>query len=1293
LLRHRPGRLERLALVSGRRRAPRARVVAVAPDRFAAGWRLVPEVELEPPLLPLPLPVPPDLVVDLIRPADLVAVSVEGYDVELVTGANPRIRAKEEETGRLVVRLSYQHLGERAIYEGLDPVPVPDESNPTQPPVNQPAPGGEPPGHVAPIQARPAKTSRLVFEVPTGVEIAFSSAGILDALSRLPMLVHPLAKPREGRTRVPAEGPVFHLPDGLIATLDPEGLVVSRARRRSEIPDTATASGLSALARDGRQIRAILSTRSGTSVTGVALEREGGIGDVTIGGQSHSVVDLLDRAGPIRPDVVFRPRHRPTFSRPAEQFETAIEAPYRLVISPSALGGWTHATAPVPAKDAPHRIELWHTRLGARKELEEEVTVDERSSTQRVVRALWARDREGPAIFQTPGDAAFPNFESLKVATHDDNEPFRLSLDGADRHMLVRQSAETWLGLNNSPIPPDPVGVEGLWLSALGAWLDLHGGWTTLPYSEVQMASILLWDHVAPMGRDQYVRVVYPGYLYPFGHRATLVKVTERKMLNASPSIAGLFQRKFLVVGQPLRTYAQRDFPFTEVRVAPLVTPTLSPDPGNAQNSFFVPMVDNQRFRFVLHCVDYEGRPVRLVTPLVWVAEHFNTEAQRTQVEDFYRVDAASTVSADGQDIAYTPVAKGGDTVAPTASLHFDGDALLGTSRPRLGNALVEIPAVQRLSPVGPVTIQYSGIYLANGFGGAQNAGEVWAELPMPPSLSFGSPSAGSDRAGGFLQPDLPVAGLSRIKGTVGEVADTATGGFDPVAFLAGVAPKLFGIVSLVDLLDAIGVDLEDAPDVVAEALDRIEGFLADLERARKAAADAVAEANLLQQRAAAKAAELQQQAQQAVQAAQQLETTVTSAVDDVLDALAALPGATEAEVAAALATPLQSLRDATDEMEEVAPQLPPLIREQLLALASVLRTLADAADLIEDVFRFLNGLATGGVQASFRFEWTPKLKSWPESDPILELQERSLALAVDGRAAKDEMKVEVLAELKDFTLNLLPGAPLTRFKFDHLSFHAGSAGKPDVDVVLQDIEFLGILGFVETLRELIPFDGFSDPPFLDVTPEGLSAGFTLALPNVSVGVFNLSNMSLGADVQVPFLGKSVTVGFNFCTRERPFTLAVLFIGGGGWFLIRLSPDGLDVLEVGLEAGAILAVDFGVASGSISAMLGIYMRLEGDEGSLTGYFRLRGEVDVLGLISASIELYLELVYEFDTGKMTGRATLTIKVEVFVFSGSVRITAERQFAGSKGDPSFRDVMVLEDGTSPAWSQYCLAFAGE
>ncbi len=1259
--------------------------------RFAAGWRrLLPDPAFE----AVPAEQRPDLVVDLIRPSDLVAMTVECYDIELVAGEEPHLRPKQSAKGRLVVRLAFQHLAERAIYEGLAPVPADD---PTSAPVKDapPAPIDGPTARpIPPIAALPARASRLVFELPAGETIAFSRAGILEALGRLPLMVHPLAKPRQGRTRVPVEGTIFRLPGGLVATAGAGGLVVSRVPRGMAAPDPTTAAGLSALARDARFVRSFLATRAGTAIAGLELEEGAGPGSVTIASKVIPVRNLLGRAGLVRPDIVVtRPRPRATFSQRPQQFETAIEAPFRLVISPSARGGWTHAAEPVGAEDAPYRVELWHTRLGVRVEEDDRVTVDERKDPQRIVRALWARDREGPELFENSG-VAFPDWKSLKWPRAVE-KPFRSSLDGADRHMLVRQSAETWLGRRNRPIPPEPVDVEALWLSALGAWLDLHGEWNTDPYSLAQMRSILLWDHVAPMGRDQYVRVVYPGYLFPFGHKTTLVKLTERKMKDAAPSVAGLYQKKFLVVGEPVKAYSKRDLPFAEVRVAPLVTPTLDGDPD--PSAHFIPVVDGARFRFVLHCIDKEQRPVRLVTPLIWVPDGYG---QLGTVEKYYHSSGIDTVPADGQEIAFAEAAKGGDTVVATVQLRFDGDAQLVTSVPRLQDASVELPAVQRLSPVGPVTIEYSDIFLANGFGGTQNVAEVWAELPAPPKLSFGQgAAAASDKAGGFLQPNLEIAGLSRVKGTVGDVAEIAQGNFRPAEFLGSALPKLFGLVPLVDLLDALGVLLDDAPDVVSGVVDRIEGFLADLERAEQAAKDAVAEANLLVQRAQSKAAALQQQAQQALAAAQQLETTVTGAVNNVVTTLGGLQGKTEQQVADAIANPLQALRNAVGDMEQVAPQLPPLIRERLLGLAKLLREIANAADLVEDLFRFLNGLATGGVQATFRYEWVPKLKSWsplgsvPPESPVLELQPRSLVLAVDGRAAKDEMRVEVLAELKDFTLHLLPGAPLVRFKFDHLSFHAGSSGKPDVDVVLQDIEFLGFLGFIDTLRELIPLDGFSDPPFLDVTPAGLSAGFTAALPNVSVGVFNLSNISLGADVQVPFLGQAVTVGFNFCTRERPFTLAVVFIGGGGWFLIRLSPDGLDALELGLEAGAILAVDFGVASGSVSAMLGIYMRLEGTEGSLAGYFRLRGEVDVLGLISASIELYLELQYEFDTGKMAGRAQLRIRVEVFFFSTSVTISAERRFAGSVGDPRFADVMVLPDGSSPAWSQYCLAFAGE
>jgi hypothetical protein len=121
-------------------------------------------------------------------------------------------------------------------------------------------------------------------------------------------------------------------------------------------------------------------------------------------------------------------------------------------------------------------------------------------------------------------------------------------------------------------------------------------------------------------------------------------------------------------------------------------------------------------------------------------------------------------------------------------------------------------------------------------------------------------------------------------------------------------------------------------------------------------------------------------------------------------------------------------------------------------------------------------------------------------------------------------------------------------------------------------------------------------------------------------------------------------------------------------------------------------------------MAGVYFRMEKSACSLTGYFRLGGYVSVLGLISASLELYLELRYEFETGKCVGMAKLTIEVEVFMFSTSVTVTCERKFAGANGDPGFRDLMgpqpalplaaelaAIDDSTAYAWREYAEAFA--
>ena len=73
-------------------------------------------------------------------------------------------------------------------------------------------------------------------------------------------------------------------------------------------------------------------------------------------------------------------------------------------------------------------------------------------------------------------------------------------------------------------------------------------------------------------------------------------------------------------------------------------------------------------------------------------------------------------------------------------------------------------------------------------------------------------------------------------------------------------------------------------------------------------------------------------------------------------------------------------------------------------------------------------------------------------------------------------------------------------------------------------------------------------------------------------------------------------------------------------------------IEAAIEFGGNISLNLGVASGGVCVMAGIYFRMEADAASLTGYFRLEGHVDVMGLITASLELYLELRYEFETGK-------------------------------------------------------------
>ena len=451
---------------------------------------------------------------------------------------------------------------------------------------------------------------------------------------------------------------------------------------------------------------------------------------------------------------------------------------------------------------------------------------------------------------------------------------------------------------------------------------------------------------------------------------------------------------------------------------------------------------------------------------------------------------------------------------------------------------------------------------------------------------------------------------------------------------------------------------------------------------------------------------------------------TLKAALDTLFADLAALASAPASVTAAMLQADLGAIATALGPFVNAIDQAPNevLDRPSREQLAGIGRRVQD--QLENDAARLAAGQALVAFAQGFklpevvtaRLDWSANLESWPASgDPEANAiflphgpnHTGQLTLAVEIQAPTvpgKQPSALISCSISPFDLQLIAPAKFLKLRFKVLEFSIAPGKKPDVNVEFVDpdgIVFDGPLSFVNELKKIIPFDGFSDPPYLDVAPEGIKAGFDLAIPDLAVGVFALTNISLGASFIVPFIDESIEARFNFCTRENPFRLSVSLFAGGGFFAVTITPQDLRILEAAFEFGAAIEVNLGVASGGVSVMAGIYFKLETVSGqtdaTLTGYFRLRGEVDVLGLISCSIELYLELSYETKTGKAVGRATITIEVEVCFFSFSVSVSAEKKFAGSAGDPSFVQVMGVSPAALPGavrpWNVYCHTFADE
>lgn len=832
---------------------------------------------------------------------------------------------------------------------------------------------------------------------------------------------------------------------------------------------------------------------------------------------------------------------------PPSATTTQIELPFRLIISPNHHGTWVHANAPV-TRDG--RTELWHTRLAVRAG----EAVTEEPHQYRTVRAIWSRDHDIPTDF---------------------DKPFLMPMDQDDRRQIVDLTADFTIGT------PTPVSINKLMLSSLGGWLD-----SNLQLSPPAGYSVEQWRHRATMGRDHFVRVVYKGFLFPFGHRASLVKISERKV-ELSPTgdpVAYIRQRMFIIVREPERTYggsayafSGRETPLRRVRITTVVTPNLNPpqesplgaDPGQRPLggpvgtppiAAFWPRVGPGDFLFHLKGWDWEGHEVDFVMPLAFVRSDMLDNAAEIKVAvDAYNApkekDRRAT-TLGGQQVAMAEsTGYAGKTTFDTAALSFAALSPADGTReppcyPKLDQAQIAIAALRQMTGSNdPATVELAPRYLEHSFDPVKNKAGLFAQVPAmvpAPSLDY-TAGKSSDRSGGVATPSMAIRGLSRELGTVGDTADSfAEGNFDPLQFFAGLNAQLLGGITLADILDALipGDFLDQAPKLV----------------------------------------------------------TANSAT----------------EITTTLHWETTKLKASGPFVKGAAAKL---------TLDSLLKT--------------------------------PK--------------------AGGGKA------FQLTGKIVDFTINL---ADVVTVKFDQFSFTSVDGKKPDVHVEIADITFTGALEFVNELRNYLQPANFADPPFLDVTPQGITAGYSLTIPAVSVGAVSIANIALGARLTLPFTGEPMRLRFNLSERQSPFTVSVAPFGGGGFFALAVGMDGVETLEASLEFGGCVAIDLGVASGGISLMAGIYLKIDvsTDHSQLTGYVRANGALEVIGLITVSLEFYLGLDYDFGSGKAWGECRVSVKVEVLLFSASVTVTMRKQFAGSSGDPPFGVMM-----PQPRWEAYAAAFA--
>ncbi len=294
---------------------------------------------------------------------------------------------------------------------------------------------------------------------------------------------------------------------------------------------------------------------------------------------------------------------------------------------------------------------------------------------------------------------------------------------------------------------------------------------------------------------------------------------------------------------------------------------------------------------------------------------------------------------------------------------------------------------------------------------------------------------------------------------------------------------------------------------------------------------------------------------------------------------------------------------------------------------------------------------------------------------------------------------------VQDFLLEFPPiPAPLVVVDFASVVGTIHSDGPPTIVPTIREWDFSGTISLLLSLVDALGFGNVD----LKVRGDLIDIDSTFNLPDVTFGVAELKNFNINLGLDLPLGDGQGQLSIGIGSKASPLDIEVMMFGGTFWLEIGLGFNGLaaptSTISLGVSAyWEMLDFDIIVAHATFTLRLSVDFRLQAEEVVVTGAVSLEGEIEVLGMLSASASIVASLTYDSADEEMVLRGTINYCVDSFLgklTSGSVPIGETTIELGDGGTDQVARQSLRAAGrassfaqrySSSEWTDYCDAFA--